>query len=112
MKIQAIFVKETKTILYSRTTHDYREDSGYAVDGGFDYCKVTFKDKDGYIPIELDGDVLLKQILYYDYAYGNKYANKYKDGYYGKFVLDGRSNEIFYKRLLGEYFEEVWKEVR
>jgi len=111
MKINAIYVKDTFEILYSRSRRDYRESSNKqcAVDGGLEYFKVNFKDESDIIFIELDGDVLLSQILEYDYKYGNSNADLFPNGFCGRFVLYDSSNAYFYMKLITKGFNEVWE---
>lgn len=106
MTIKGIFVKATKEILYSRAKHDFRQssDGKCFVDGGLDYFRVGGKPED-YILIELGGDKLLEQILAYDYAYGNRNANNFPQGYCGRFEVVGSSNPKFYKELVLNYNE-------
>ena len=113
MEIMALFVKNTKEILYNRHRHDYRtsKDGKVSIDGFIDYCRII-GNKDDYIELKLNGDVLLEQILYYDYRFGNNNAKNFPEGYYGKFKLYPNSNKTFYKRLIlnyndiKEYFDE------
>ena len=112
MEITAVFVKSTKEILYSRHRHDCRssEDGKVGIDGGFDYSRIIGNEND-YIILRLNGDVLLEQILYYDYRFGVSNANKFKGGFYGRFKIQTSSNKSFYKRLIINYndVEEYFK---
>ena len=108
MIISAIYVKSTKEILYSRYLHDFRwsKDQTVGIDGGREYTKVSFTNIDDFVSIKLDGKVLLEQILEYDWKYGNKYADKWKDGYYGRFEITENSNLDFFKKLIIN-FEDI-----
>lgn len=101
MKIKAIFYKPTKEILYSRATHDCRwsSDGKVSVDGGFEYFKFA-GDLENVIMIEIDSDLLLRQILYYDWNFHNSNANKFKEGYHGRFQITDRSDLDFFRRLV------------
>jgi hypothetical protein len=67
MKIQTIKCPSCNDTIYSRARHDFRRCScgEVAIDGGFDYIKISFKDK---FPerseIELD---ITKEDLYDDW---------------------------------------------
>lgn len=106
MKINAIYCINTNEILYSRTTHEYRtsEDKSCAIDGGFEYFKVS-GDPIEFVMLELDGDYLLKFILDSDYRYGNATADKYSKGYHGRFKIEKSSNLEFYRRLIINYVD-------
>jgi hypothetical protein len=116
MVIKGIFVKATNEILYSRHRHDYRSssDGKVSVDGGMDYFRVIGNPED-YIILDLDGDVILQQQMAYDYAYGNKSASIYPEGYFGKYIIRDVSNLVFYKKLIlnynevRDYFESICK---
>ena len=113
--MKAIFCKNCKCIIYSRTTHDFNTCNcgKLSIDGGFDYCKITFENPKDFIEIEVNNNKMLEFIMSMDYRFGNSNANKWKDGYYGKFVIGVGSNKKFYESLidnfkesgLGEYFE-------
>lgn len=38
----AIRIKDSNHILWSRSTHDYQEHDGYSVDGGYDYINLSY----------------------------------------------------------------------
>lgn len=102
MDINAVYVKKTKEILYSRSRNDFRwcEYNRVGVNGGLEYFKVV-GDPDEYIEIHLDGDVLLKHILIYDDVFGNKNVpSKYKDGYHGRYQLNEYSSLDFFSELV------------
>jgi len=112
--IEGIFVKSTQEILYSRAKHDFRwsEDKSVAIDGGQDYIKIS-GNLSGIVRIKIDSEILLNQILYYDYTIGNSNSEIYPNGYHGRFkIIPGISNLEFYKRLIinwedvKEYVEE------
>ena len=73
--------------------------------------KITAKDMSSIIETKLDGDVMLKQILYYDWALGDSNSNQFPEGYYGKYILNKWSNYSFYKELILENFNEIWDNV-
>lgn len=75
MKIQAVKCKNCGDIVYSRALHDLHGCScGYvAVDGGFDYVRIIFRNTDGFESIEIEVDAT-KQELYNDW---NCSINKY-----------------------------------
>ena len=110
MEINAIYVKKTKEILYSRSGHDFRrsEDGKCFVDGGFNYFRWGGV-AENVILIQLDSDKLLKQIIYYDFLYKNNNAEDFKEGYYGRFQLREGSSKEFYKELIVKGFKKVWK---
>jgi len=110
MIINGIYSKSTKEILYSRSRNDFREseDGNCFVDGGFDYFRMG-GNFENFIEVELDPEILLKQILYYDWNYGNKNAENFKNGYCGRFKLSEKSSKSFYGKLITKGFEEVWK---
>lgn len=104
MRINAIYCINTNEILYSRVTHEYRtsEDFSCSIDGGFDYCLVN-GNPEAFVGLELDGDYLLKFILGSDYRYANSTADKYPQGYHGRFKISKHSNLNFYKSLIVNY---------
>lgn len=106
MEIKAVFIKETKEIIYSRARHDYRTSSNgkVSIDGGLDYTRIIGNPSD-YIILELDGDKLLSQILEYDWGYKNSNADKFPEGFCGRFQITPRSNREFYKELILNYNE-------
>lgn len=75
MQINAIKCKKCNDIIYSRCRHDFHWCScrNVAIDGGFDYMKINFKEPDSYESIQLDLNVT-KTDLYNDW---NKSKNKY-----------------------------------
>lgn len=102
--MNAIFVKSTKEILFSRYKHDCRvsSDNSATIDGGMEYTKVS-GDPSNIIPLQLRKKVLLKQILYYDYMYQNSLSEEYPEGYYGRYVITKSSNVDFYKELVKNF---------
>ena len=106
--ISAVFVKSTKEILYSRSTHDmiWSKDGSVSIDGGREYTKIT-GDLENIVSVELNKSKLLDMILFYDYRFGNKNVPEmYLNGYYGKFQLDSTSNISFFEELVVN-FEEI-----
>jgi len=106
--IQAIFVKSTNEILFSRCKNDMvtSEDGKSSIDGGRSYVKIT-GDLDNIVKIQLNKSVLLDQILYYDWNFGNKNVQtEYINGYYGKFKIHSTSNLLFYNELVVN-FEDI-----
>ena len=99
--IQAIFVKSTNEILYSRHVHDNRRSSDglNAIDGGMIYSRLS-GGMDNVVLVELKTKVLLEQILSYDYLYGNHSASEFLKGYHGRFEITENSNLEFFKRLI------------
>ena len=104
MRINAIYCINTKEILYSRGTHDYRKssDERCAIDGGLVYCRIIGNPED-FVEITLDGDYLLEFILSNDYVFGNLYSDKYQEGYHGRFQVVDSSSLKFYKNLILNY---------
>ena len=99
--INAIYVKSTHEILYSRSNYDFRysEDKSVFVDGGNDYFRYG-GDIDNIVVVKLNVVKLLSQILHYDFVYGNDNAELNPYGYHGKFKLDKYSNKIFFRELI------------
>lgn len=67
LKITCIECPSCNDIIYSRARHDMRSCScgKVFIDGGFDYCRVGFKDKSPkYITVEVD---FTKEELYKDW---------------------------------------------
>ena len=112
MLINALFVKSTKEIIYSRCRNDYisSSDDTVSIDGGFEYSRII-GEPDNYIEIKLNSDVLLEHILSYDSYYKNTNADKFPDGYYGRFKLVHNSNLEFYKRLVVD-FDKIKEELQ
>lgn len=102
--MNAIFVKSTKEILFSRHRHDCRvsSDNSATIDGGMEYTKVS-GDPSNIIHLKLRKKALLKQIFYYDYAYKNNLSKEYPEGYYGRYVITESSNIDFYKELVKNF---------
>jgi len=102
--LQAIYVISTGEILYSRAMHDYREssDGKASIDGGRDYTSIS-GDMKNIIHIQIDRDCLLDFILYMDWNIGNKNAKQYPNGFHGRFEINNKSNEFFYKKLIVNY---------
>lgn len=102
--MNAIFVKSTKEILFSRHRNDCRasSDNSATIDGGMEYTKVS-GDPSNIIFLQLRKKAFLKQILEYDYAYGNTLAYDYPDGYHGKYTICSKSNADFYKKLVKNF---------
>lgn len=75
MTVNAIKCKKCGDIIYSRCRHDFHWCScdNVAIDGGFDYMKISFKESDSYESLQIDIDVT-KSKLYNDW---NKNKNKY-----------------------------------
>lgn len=101
LEINAVFVKSTQEILYSRSRHDYRtsEDNSVSVDGGFDYFKWS-GDIANIVNIELDPFILLQQILHADYSFKNSTASEYPNGYHGRYKITKGSNMGYFKSLI------------
>lgn len=99
--IIGIFCKHCKNIIYSRDTHDYVtcDCEKVSVDGGFSYRRII-GDIENFIEVEFDNAKFIKFIMHYDYHYGNKNANNFPDGYYGKFKISNKSNKAFYKNIV------------
>lgn len=111
MKINAIYAKSTKEILYSRSEHDFREskDKTCAIDGGPVHTRIIGNEL-SHIKLMLDGDYLLKSILHFDYMHENRNASEYTKGYHGKFQIEANSNLEFYKKLIINY-EDIKEEI-
>jgi len=105
--INAVYVKSTQEILYLR----HEKEKIWSKDGSVKFTKYYTKENilNNTIPIKLSKNKLLSMILYYDWTYRNNNAKEFPDGYYGKFQLNEGSNEYFYKELIIEGFDEVWK---
>lgn len=65
MKINAIQCKKCDDIVYSRATHDYRPCSCglCAIDGGFDYTRIAFQNREDYVSITIDLPVTKEQLF-------------------------------------------------
>jgi len=116
MEVNAIYCKSTHEILYSRAHHDcvVSEDKKASIDGGFGEIISIGGDMDNTIPLRLDGDRLLKYILFMDWNYGNRNASEFKNGYHGRFKIAGNSNRPFYQGLVINFvglrlFVEIFK---
>ena len=99
--MKAVYCYKCKEIIFSRARHDFRSCS--CGNAGIDDMghRATFKALDSVEFIELDDSVLLEQMLYYDWKYGNRtIVDEFKDGYYGKFKLSSRSSMAFYRKLI------------
>lgn len=91
MKVNAIKCKNCNTIIYSRATHDFHwcPCGKCAIDGGFEYIKITGDRRDwefveyGVLDNLSDGDA--KNVLYNDW---NLRENKY-----GIVALDNRGSD-------------------
>lgn len=112
--IEAIYVKSTNEILYSRSRHDFRESSDKSVfiDGGRDYSRIggSF---DNFVKLKLNPYELLNMILVLDYAFKNINAKDYKEGYHGILHCE-RFSSHFLAELVENYHEiidvvRVWK---
>jgi hypothetical protein len=71
MKVNAIKCLKCNDIIYSRSRHDFKFCSckSTAIDGGFDYMKVSFDPKIGYESVDLELDVEKKDLIHdYNYA--------------------------------------------
>ena len=101
MKITGIYVKSTNEILFSRTRHDmrYSENGVNYIDGGNEYCRVGFVERDEVVILELDSDVILNQILYYDWNC-QRMDDKPEGGYHGRYKITDSSNLDFFERLV------------
>ena len=111
MLVAAIYVRHLRKIFYSRHIHDCNGEDGYYIDGGREYTKVIFDKPDGYVKLTLDGDVLLEQILHYDYLYKNRNAKEYPEGYYGTFEITKHSNPKFYNKLVVDGKEDILADI-
>lgn len=98
MKINAVFCKDCHNIIYSRHRLDYRKcDCGKCfIDGGFEYTRTSLNDEA--VHIQLDSDVVVEQILNYDYLLGAK--NVIEEGCHGKYVIREGSYKKFYRDLI------------
>ena len=104
LKISAVQCLVCKDLVFSRTLHDYRSCScgKVAIDGGFEYTKIV-GDREHFNSLVLNGDALLKSILYYDYAYGNRNIPSDKiDGWQGIWHICKSSNRAYFNNLLIE----------
>jgi len=108
--IQALQCKHCLNIIYSRHRHDFRKcDCGaVAVDGGFDYFKVNGNFED-FNYLKINKNKLLEFILFSDWNFGNINAEKFKEGYHGKFVITEKSNKSFFNELIDG--EVIYKEI-
>ena len=102
MNIRAVKCRICNNIIYSRSKHDFRTcDCGRLSIDGFGE-RVISKDYYDYEDLILDGDVLLKQVLEYDYKYGNKNIpeENVENGWQGKYRIDSASNPHFFDKLV------------
>ena len=91
MKVNAIKCKNCNTIIYSRATHDFHwcPCGRCAIDGGFEYIKITGDRRDwefveyGVLDNLSDGDA--KNVLYNDW--------NLKDNKYGIVALDNGGSD-------------------
>jgi hypothetical protein len=65
MKIHSIYCLSCKDLIYSRTRHDMRNCTcgSVAIDGGFDYYKVSYKEKTDFCHVTIDIDVTKDQLF-------------------------------------------------
>jgi len=108
--INAIYVKSTQEILYLRCEREKVWSSDSSVKYTKYYTKITIPNN--IINVKLNKNKLLDQILYYDYTYGNKNANRFPEGYHGKYQLNDGSNKQFFEELIINGFEKVWKYIK
>ena len=99
MVINAIFCEVCGEITFSTSSHDFRRCSCYKtyVDGGFEYFRYGGNNP---MTLKLNSDVILKQILEYDYLDGLKGRDKPKGRLHGKYKIYPTSNDEFYKKLI------------
>ena len=109
MYVGAMFCKNCKEIIISRSQHDFVMcscgrcflDGGYLTDDG-NFLPRRGSYNDYAVEIELRGDVLLEFILYMD-TKGNSKAADFKNGYWERFKIVENSNMKFYKKLIVNY---------
>jgi hypothetical protein len=65
MKIHAIYCNHCKNTIYSRARHDMRSCTckTVAVDGGFDYSKISFKEDGDFQRITIEVDTTKDQLF-------------------------------------------------
>ena len=107
--INAVYCKGCREIIYSRHEHDMRSCSCEKVSIDAKGRRVVFDKVTDFESITLDGNVLLEQILEYDWRFGNRDVKaEFIDGYHGKFKIYPSSNPWFYRKLLGDDFGKVF----
>lgn len=77
MNITGLLNNKTGEIIFSRARHDFRWDKtkSIAIDGGFEYTKVSFNTDSDYSVVSFDLDVTKKE-LYDDWTLGkDKYGS-------------------------------------
>ncbi len=103
MMIPSSFCKVCGCLIYSRSIGDSNScDCGNISIVGDRSGRVFFKDVDKIVDMLIDGDVLLSQILHYDYMLGNRtIVDEFLDGWHGKFKIRKGINMDFYEKLVG-----------
>ena len=96
MKINVIFCDICGSIIYSTENWDFRccSCSSTFVDGGLNYFRYGGNNP---IVLKLNSDVILKQILQYDYYHN---STRPEGRLHGKYVITQNSNTEFYKKLV------------
>ena len=109
MYVGAMFCKNCKEIIISRSQHDFVTcscgtcflDGGYLTDDGkFVPRRGSYNDRA--VEINLRGGIFLGYILNMD-AKGNAKAEDFKNGYLERFKIVENSNMVFYKKLIINY---------
>ena len=92
IETSAVYCKKCGTVLFSRATHDYRSChcGGVAIDGGFDYCKINFKNENDmvFFCIILPKELTVK-VLYNDWNLSKDLYGFYKVGEWPLFIQEG-----------------------
>jgi len=76
LEVTGALIKATGEIIYSRAHHDFHYDKtgSVAIDGGFDYLKLCYKNQDDFRIVRLKLPGVTKKMLYDDW---NNSINKY-----------------------------------
>ena len=110
MYVGAMFCKNCKEIIISRSQHDFVMcscgkcflDGGHLVDDG-NFLPRRSSYNDYGVEIDLRGDIFLGFILNMD-AKGNAKAEDFKNGYWERFnIVENSNRKFFYKKLIINY---------
>jgi len=97
--MKGVYCHKCNEIIYSRSKHDYRTCSCGNVSIDDKGNRIVFDRASEMTVVNIDKNVLLEQILNYDYVFGTKSSS---EGLLGKFKIVKSSNRKFYEKLIGK----------